>query len=103
MKLYFHHYKISVKTGLKICGYSFRPGKKDFIREEHNTGRFHAIQIAPKVIEIHYDLYVGWKHVSFPMPYKFHQERQRIVRLMRRFETKQITAEMLDKLNKKYD
>jgi len=69
---------------LSTAGYVFRPVKNDWIREVHG-GRFHAIVVDQKTIEIHYDLYVEWRHVSgFYLPEKHNKERKRIYRAIKK-------------------
>lgn len=101
MKIFLHNYKISVKTAMQMCGYTFREDKGDYIREEQG-GRFHAHKIASQVIDIHYDLYVDWKHVTFPMPLKARAERFRIFKRLLPVRDHEMTAEMLSKLHTKH-
>lgn len=102
MKIFFLNYNLSGKTALQICGYKYREDKKDLIREEPGIGRFHAKLINSNVVDIHFDLYVDYKHVVFKTPMKDRQEKIRIFKKLKRFKFKDFTKEEVQELNKKY-
>lgn len=103
MKIFLHNFKTWAKPVLHRCGYTYRPLQKDFIREDGRSGRFHAKVLDSKTIDIHYDLYIGWKHVaSFHMPMKHNEEKRRIMKKIYYLKTRDLKPEEWRKLQEKY-
>ncbi len=80
MKIFLHNYNIGSKHALHKVGYRRRKDKGDWIRANGTEGRFHAHIIEPRVIDLHYDLFIDNKHVVFPMPITMHTELNRFLR-----------------------
>jgi hypothetical protein len=102
MKIFLHNFRTWAKPVLHRCGYKYREKEKDFIREEA-SGRFHAKVLDAKVIDIHFDLYVEWRHVSgFHMPMKHNVERKRIISRIQYMKFRELSPEEWRKLQAKY-
>lgn len=99
------NYAASPHKILNICGYYRREKEGDYIKED-TQGRFHA-HLADKknrVIDIHYDLYVEWRHVTFDTPIKHNTERKRILRMIDFLKTYELDKEKINRIfkNTKY-
>lgn len=62
----------------KKCGY--KQHKNGFIKEDE-TGRFHLVERDKFIWDLHYDIYVGWKHVSIDMPFRCNDEKNKIKKM----------------------
>lgn len=102
MRIFLHNYKAYAKYVLRKCGYAYRTVEKDYIREDGKQGRFYAKDLDKKAIEIHYDMYVEWRHVSFNMPAKHNEEKWRIMRSIRHLKDREMKPSEWSKLQKKY-
>lgn len=101
MKIFLHNYSTWAKPVLFRCGYKYRKEQKDFIRED-GSGRFHAKIIDAKVIDIHFDLYIEWRHVGFDMPVKHNEERRRIISKISSLQFRKMCPEEWRRLQAKY-
>ncbi len=100
MKIILKFHRISPKTALNICGYTYRPRDDDWIREVPQ-GRFHAklVHKGNRIIDIHYDLFIEWRHVAdFDMPMMHNAERKRILKFLYKFQTKSMTQELFEQI-----
>lgn len=103
MRVFLHNFSLVARQALKKAGYIKRPEKDDWIFEEP-MGRFHAFILDAKAIDIHYDVYVDWKHVSgWVLPNKHNEERKRIFKLIRFYQKGQMPKERFRKLQEKYN
>ena len=90
MTIDLRNYNISPKSAFRMAGYTYRKEKNDFIRElKDESGRFHLLLQEKNIYQIHFDLYVEWRHVSFPMPLLIKKERGRIGKIISKFKRKE--------------
>lgn len=78
------NFRISPGSALQISGYKLRKHENDYIKED-GQGRFHAkiVNRNDKAVELHYDVYIDGKHVTFHMPMFLRAERKRILKILR--------------------
>lgn len=95
MTIDLRNYNISPKSAFRMSGYTYRAEKKDFIRElKDKSGRFHLLLEEKDIYQIHFDLYVEWRHVSFPMPVMLRKERRKIEMIISKFKRKNSVYEI---------
>ena len=71
----------------------------DWIRPEAG-GRWHAKLKRPKVLDIHYDVFIDKKHVVFDMPLAANAERKRMLFQLSVVKMRDMPPEELTKLMK---
>lgn len=69
--------KFDIKFLMRVAGYKNHPKGNGFIKEDE-TGRFHIKREKFNVFDLHYDINVGWRHLSIPMPERCGNEKKRL-------------------------
>lgn len=72
--------KFDIKFLMRTAGYKKHPKGNGFIKEDE-TGRFHIKREKFNVFDLHYDINVGWRHLSIPMPERCGNEKNRLRQL----------------------
>ncbi len=104
MMIFLKNYSTWSTEALLMNGYRYRKEEGDWTREESSArGRWHAKVISKKVLDIHYDLFIEWRHVSFDLPETHNQERRRFLGRISRLKKRELGVEEWQALQAKYN